>query len=139
MPVDDQCIEVYNDLKLKKNYQYILYKLSDDNKLVVVEKTAPAGKGGDAEAEYKAFIASLPQDDCRYAVYDFHFTINEGERNKILFYAWWESRSGADEAVRREDRPRRRSEPACPQGHEPLKARPCLLDRRSITRAEEVS
>ncbi len=30
------------------------------------------------------------RDDCRFAVYDFEYTINEAEgpRNKILFIAW---------------------------------------------------
>ncbi|KAI9016792.1 hypothetical protein DFJ74DRAFT_678480 [Hyaloraphidium curvatum] len=89
--VDDQCLEAYNALKLGKKYQYLVFKLSDDLKQIVVEKTAPANadKSG-AEAEYKAFVASLPKDDCLYAVYDFFFSSStgDGERNKILFISW---------------------------------------------------
>lgn len=91
MPVHDQCIEAFNDLKLKKKYQYVIYKLSDDMNQVEVEKTAPAAANkAEAEADYKAFVASLPKDQCRYAVYDFYYeTAGEGERNKILFYTWF--------------------------------------------------
>jgi len=40
-------------------------------------------------ADYNAFLEELPDEDCRYAVYDFEFNKgDEGKRNKICFYAW---------------------------------------------------
>ncbi len=35
--VSQDCITAFNDLKLSKKYKYIVYKLSDDYKEIVVE------------------------------------------------------------------------------------------------------
>merc|ERR1712014_305306 len=53
-------------------------------KEVVLERTNAAN-----ETEYDSFVAALPPNDCRYAVYDFGFTAEDGgARNKILFVLW---------------------------------------------------
>ncbi|KAI3632571.1 hypothetical protein MIR68_009677 [Amoeboaphelidium protococcarum] len=81
--VNDECLHVYQELKLKKKYKYVVFKLSDDNKAIEVEKTVQEC------SDYDEFVASLPRDDCRYAVYDFEWdTQGEGVRNKICFYVW---------------------------------------------------
>jgi len=89
--VSDQCITKYNELKLGKAIKYIIYKLSDDKKTIVVltdsaADEAPAG----SEAAYEKFLEHLPENDCRYAVYDFEYQLagGEGSRSKICFYAW---------------------------------------------------
>lgn len=38
--VSQECIQAYNDLKLSKKHKYIIYKLSDDNKQIVVEEAS---------------------------------------------------------------------------------------------------
>jgi hypothetical protein len=38
--VSQECISAYNDLKLSKKYKYIIFKLSDDNKQIVVEEAS---------------------------------------------------------------------------------------------------
>lgn len=35
--VSQECITAYNDLKLSKKYKYIIFKLSDDFKEIVIE------------------------------------------------------------------------------------------------------
>ena len=81
--VTDECINVYQDLKLKKKYKYIVYKLTADNTTIEVERTAEC-------SDYDEFVSALPVDDCRYAVYDFAWDTNgEGLRNKICFYTWY--------------------------------------------------
>lgn len=37
--VSEECVSTWNDLKLTKKYKYIVYKLSDDLKEIVVEAT----------------------------------------------------------------------------------------------------
>lgn len=37
--VNEECVSTWNDLKLTKKYKYIIYKLSDDLKEIVVETT----------------------------------------------------------------------------------------------------
>lgn len=61
--------------------KYIVFKLSDDNKEIVVEKTSESGN-------YDEFVGDLPAESCRYAIYDFEYEKGEGKRNKICFYAW---------------------------------------------------
>lgn len=72
------------ELKLRKKYRYIIYKLNDDNTAIVIEKKV------ESCLNYEDFLAELPEDDCRYAVYDFEFEKSPGEgiRNKICFIVW---------------------------------------------------
>lgn len=54
----------------------------DNLKEVVVEKTAET-------STYPEFLENLPQDEPRYAIYDFEYEKpGDGQRNKITFYAW---------------------------------------------------
>ena len=50
---------------------------------IVVEQTS-------TEQEYDAFLEKLPENECRYAVYDFEYDIGggEGKRSKIVFFTW---------------------------------------------------
>jgi cofilin len=38
--VSQECITAFNELKLNKKYKYIIYKLSDDYKEIVVEEAS---------------------------------------------------------------------------------------------------
>jgi cofilin len=73
-------------LKLRKKYKYIVYRLSDDLTNVVVDKKVESCQN------YDDFVAELPENDCRYAVFDFEFEKNPGEglRNKICFFVWYD-------------------------------------------------
>lgn len=57
--------------------------MSPDNSEVVVAKTSESD-------DYDEFIALLPENECRYAVYDFKYEKagGEGIRNKICFIHW---------------------------------------------------
>ncbi|ORE11922.1 hypothetical protein BCV72DRAFT_331923 [Rhizopus microsporus var. microsporus] len=79
---DNECLVKYNELKLRKTFKYIIYKLSDDNKQIVVEKAVESGS-------YDDFLNDLPENVPRYAVYDFDYVkTDEGQRNKITFFSW---------------------------------------------------
>lgn len=93
--VNAECVTAYNDLKLNKKYKYVIYKLSDDNKEIVVDSTSEDGP------EYEDFREKLINAQTktktgavgkgpRYAVYDVQFDLasGEGTRNKITFIAW---------------------------------------------------
>lgn len=82
--MDDACLNVFQELKLRKKSRFITYKLSSDNRTIVVEKEAKR------DAKYDEFVAGLPDDDCRYAVYDFEYekSPQEGVRSKIIFIVW---------------------------------------------------
>ncbi|XP_057952153.1 actin-depolymerizing factor 12-like isoform X1 [Malania oleifera] len=81
MAVDDECKLKFLDLKAKRSYRYIVFKI--ENQKVMVEKL------GTPEESYDNFTDSLPPNECRYAVYDFDFTTDENcQKSKIFFIAW---------------------------------------------------
>ncbi|ONK54861.1 uncharacterized protein A4U43_UnF10410 [Asparagus officinalis] len=83
MGVADHSKMTFLELKRKKLHRYVVFKIDEKKKEVVVEKT-----GGQGEC-YDDFTASLPESDCRYAVYDFDFVTDEGcQKSKIFFVAW---------------------------------------------------
>ncbi|RRT35652.1 hypothetical protein BHE74_00055485 [Ensete ventricosum] len=62
MAVNDDCKLKFLELKAKRTYRFIIY---DD------------------------FTASLPTNECRYAIYDFDFVTEENcQKSKIFFIAW---------------------------------------------------
>ncbi|KAH8147228.1 uncharacterized protein LAJ45_08706 [Morchella importuna] len=81
--LDKECIPTFEELKLGKKIKYIIYKLSPDNKTIVVDKSS-------TDCDYETFIGDLPETECRYAIYDFEYELEggEGTRNKLCFYAW---------------------------------------------------
>mgnify|MGYP002776803135 CR=1 FL=1 len=82
--VDDDCKIKFLDLKSKRCYRYIIYKIDPKAQKVVIEKL-----GGPEEA-YDAFTGSLPENDCRYAIYDYEFvTPDNCQKSKIFFFAWY--------------------------------------------------
>ncbi|KAL1902180.1 cofilin [Ceratocystis pirilliformis] len=85
---------MYNELKLNKKYKYIIFKLTDDNKQIVVDE---ASENDDWEAFRNKLMSSTTKSKSgvvgkgpRYAIYDFQYTLasGEGERNKLAFIAW---------------------------------------------------
>ncbi|XP_017426840.2 actin-depolymerizing factor 7-like isoform X2 [Vigna umbellata] len=81
MAVHDDCKLKFQELKARRIYRYITFKIEAQS--VVVDKI-----GGSTET-YQDFQASLPADECRYAVYDFDFTTDENcQKSKIFFVAW---------------------------------------------------
>ncbi|XWS46968.1 hypothetical protein CRYUN_Cryun14cG0113400 [Craigia yunnanensis] len=91
MGVSDHTKDTFLELKRKKVYRYVIFKIDEKKKEVLVEKT-----GGPAES-YDDFTASLPENDCRYAVYDFDFvtfvTSENCQKSKCFFIAWSPSSS----------------------------------------------
>ncbi|KFK33962.1 hypothetical protein AALP_AA5G084200 [Arabis alpina] len=81
MAVHDDCKLKFLDLKAKRTFRFIVYKIED--KQVIVDKL------GEPDKSYEDFAASLPADECRYAIYDFDFVTEENcQKSKIFFIAW---------------------------------------------------
>ncbi|KAF3780050.1 Actin-depolymerizing factor 2 [Nymphaea thermarum] len=64
MAVDDDCKLKFLELKAKRTYRFIVFKIEEKLKQVIVEKL------GEPTQSYEDFTASLPTNECRYAVYD---------------------------------------------------------------------
>jgi cofilin len=80
--VEDECIATYQDLKMKHAYRYIIYKMSEDSTRIVV---AECGK---SEKTYDEFTKQLPENDCRYAVFDLEYTTQGMTKQKICLFVW---------------------------------------------------
>jgi len=80
--VSEEVLTKYSELKLGHSLRYALFKLNADQSAVVVDSTAPPS------ASYEDFVKALPANDCRYAVFDFAYEAEGGQRNKILFVVW---------------------------------------------------
>ncbi|KAF8882896.1 hypothetical protein CPB84DRAFT_1750777 [Gymnopilus junonius] len=80
--VNEQCLTTFQELKLKKKHKYIIFNLNKELTEIVVEKTSDV-------QDYEAFVADLPETECRWAIYDFEFEKEgAGKRNKIVFLSW---------------------------------------------------
>jgi len=92
--VDPQVLSIFNDVKLNKNIFFVLYKLSDDKKVIVFEKKHEKPADVDYSEEnikqyWTEFVQALPEKNCRYAIYDFGYLLPDGSRrDKILFVCW---------------------------------------------------
>ncbi|XVF51509.1 hypothetical protein PTKIN_Ptkin04bG0190600 [Pterospermum kingtungense] len=83
MAVNDECKIRFLELKAKRSYRFIVFKIEEQVQQVVVEKLGEPGNS------YDDLGASLPHNECRYAVYDFDFTTDENcQKSKIFFIAW---------------------------------------------------
>ncbi|EDV24028.1 Cofilin [Trichoplax sp. H2] len=78
----ENVLSTYDDCQLRHKYKFILFKLNDNKTQIVVEDAV-------TEGSYEDLLARLPEDDGRFAVYDFqYFTADGGERNKLVLIAW---------------------------------------------------
>eukprot|EP00244_Chara_vulgaris_P003878 TRINITY_DN1736_c0_g1_i3.p1 TRINITY_DN1736_c0_g1~~TRINITY_DN1736_c0_g1_i3.p1 ORF type:complete len:140 (-),score=27.03 TRINITY_DN1736_c0_g1_i3:122-541(-) len=81
--VMEECRLRFLELQRKKEFPFITYKIDGRSKTVIVDKLGKEGEG------YDAFIAALPENECRYAVYDYDFTTPDNcERSRIFFVFW---------------------------------------------------
>jgi len=81
--LNDACVNMFNEFKLRKTHNWITFKLNDALTEIVIDKT------GDPSSTYDEFLKTLPDNDCRYAVATVHYTTPaEGERTKIVFFLW---------------------------------------------------
>jgi len=69
------------------NLKYIIFKLSEDMKEIDIDKEAT---GEATFAEFSAhLLAAGKARECRYAVYDAHYTNKaEVKKDKVLFFHW---------------------------------------------------
>ncbi|KAK9450794.1 Cofilin/tropomyosin-type actin-binding protein-domain-containing protein [Limtongia smithiae] len=81
--LNNECQTAFQELKLGRSLKFIIFSLNaTKTEIVVLEKSA--------DKSYDEFLSKLPENDCRYAVYDFEYELagGEGKRSKILFFTW---------------------------------------------------
>jgi len=85
--VDDACKTAFQEVKLGHKHRYIVYKLTDDLKMIVVaSKADPSATYDDFKREMKEAESA---QECRYAIFDVEYETVDGQpRNKICFFMW---------------------------------------------------
>ncbi|KAL0460304.1 UNVERIFIED_CONTAM: Actin-depolymerizing factor 1 [Sesamum latifolium] len=79
MAVHDDCKLKFMELKAKRTHRFIVFKIEEKQKQVIVEKL------GEPSQTYDDFTACLPADECRYAVYDFDFMTERMSKEQDFF------------------------------------------------------
>ncbi|CAM8888551.1 unnamed protein product [Rhodiola kirilowii] len=81
--------KTFLELQRKRSYRYVIFIIDEKKKELLVDKT------GNPNESFDDFQASLPENDCRYAVYDYDFvTLENCQKSKIFFIAWSPDTSG---------------------------------------------
>ncbi|MGI4458300.1 actin-binding ADF family protein, partial [Klebsiella pneumoniae] len=80
--VSDDVVIAYDEVKAKKIYKYVVFKVSDDKTSIIVERK-------ENESTWEEFQSSFPADEPRWSVYDFDYKNKEGQdRNKLILVKW---------------------------------------------------
>nr|CAH0098981.1 unnamed protein product [Daphnia galeata] len=89
--VTDACKQVFEKIKTKKDYRYVVFYIKDE-KFIDVEST------GDRESSYESFLEKLKivngsEKECRYGLFDFEYThqcqgTQEGKKEKLFLMSW---------------------------------------------------
>lgn len=81
--MDQTCVQEFMSLKTKRTYKFLIFKVNDDGKEIVVDAR------GDRDGKWEQLTEQLPEKECRYAVWDHDFTNKEGiPKSKIFFILW---------------------------------------------------
>mmetsp|Transcript_80841 Transcript_80841/g.187688 ORF Transcript_80841/g.187688 Transcript_80841/m.187688 type:complete len:138 (+) Transcript_80841:73-486(+) len=78
----DECVEAYNQIKMKKDLRYVIYKIENAKEIIVESK-------GPSTETYKDFVAKLPDDEPRYALVDVDYTADDGRPQSKLCFIFW--------------------------------------------------
>uniref|UniRef100_A0A0E0LKP6 ADF-H domain-containing protein n=1 Tax=Oryza punctata TaxID=4537 RepID=A0A0E0LKP6_ORYPU len=83
LAVNDECKFKFQELKARRGFRFIVFKIDDKAMEIKVERLGETAEG------YDDFAATLPADECRYAVYDLDFVTDENcQKSKIFFFSW---------------------------------------------------
>ena len=83
-------LEHYNDMRMRKLYHYVTYEVTDDD--VIKEYHCEPGSPAlmTSQQDFEKFATSLPKSDCRYIVYDYRYVSPEGAKvDKLIFMIWY--------------------------------------------------
>jgi cofilin len=83
--VAEDCLSVFNKVKMRSSgFQWATFRVEETEGSVLTDGTGEVGTG-----KYQDFIAALPKDECRYAIYDYKYVNSEEcEFNKLVFIIW---------------------------------------------------
>mmetsp|Transcript_2982 Transcript_2982/g.5112 ORF Transcript_2982/g.5112 Transcript_2982/m.5112 type:complete len:334 (-) Transcript_2982:1741-2742(-) len=83
--VNEQCINLFNHIKTKSAFKWISFKVDAAGTQVVPDRL------GHPSSTYDQFVAAaLPENQCRYAVYDYAYENSDTKQTnqKLVFVQW---------------------------------------------------
>ncbi|KAK6181168.1 hypothetical protein SNE40_009088 [Patella caerulea] len=84
--VTEQCIQAFHEIKMNHRWLYIIYRISDDLKNIIVDEI------GDRDRTYADFVDHLKDAErkkqCRYGVYDVQFLQDHVPQERLVFFLW---------------------------------------------------
>ena len=81
--VSQKAVDTFEEMKHSRKYRYIVFDIDYTAGLVVLKET------GAYDSEYDEFTECLPDADCRFAIYDYDYTNDDGLKfNKFVFVMW---------------------------------------------------
>ena len=83
--IEDECVKCFNDMKIRHDKRYIIYRITDDQTKICVDKV------GDKTETYEDFRRQLLEaDGPRYAIVDYEFKkVETGQvQDKLIFVFW---------------------------------------------------
>ena len=77
----DDVIQQFNDIKLNRlKAKYVIYTIEGPQ--IVASKVSESDN-------WDEFVAEMPADECRYALYDINFQTKDGrDGNKLVMISW---------------------------------------------------
>ncbi|KAJ1720992.1 cofilin [Coemansia erecta] len=114
IPVNEDCLKAFDAMKRLRLYKYVIFQMNADFTDVVVGHRYRAKKvSGDSseiasitegetaentsnlegasateEEVFADFLKHLPENECRYVIYDIEYTKKDVTSNKIVFVTW---------------------------------------------------
>ena len=90
--VHPSVLEKYNDVKLRSESKYVIFKISDDKTHIVIDEASPKHKTTTEDEDrqwFEEMSGKLSEDEPRYILYDFGFTTKSGRKLEKLAFAFW--------------------------------------------------
>eukprot|EP00828_Plagiopyla_frontata_P012285 TRINITY_DN169_c0_g1_i1.p2 TRINITY_DN169_c0_g1~~TRINITY_DN169_c0_g1_i1.p2 ORF type:complete len:138 (-),score=29.05 TRINITY_DN169_c0_g1_i1:129-542(-) len=84
LKLSDDCIDKFDEMKMKSAYRYIIYSIQKDSEIVIE-------KAGSPDEQYDDLVKNLPKAEPRYVVCDFRYKTNDvppRDVAKILYIYW---------------------------------------------------
>ena len=80
--VADACVELYNEIKMKKSRAYVTFKIENKKEIIVDQE-------GDSSKSFEDFKKCLPEAEPRYGLVDIHYKTDDGrDQSKLTFVMW---------------------------------------------------
>lgn len=85
--ISEKCMEHFNALQ-KRTYSAVVLKIDKEMTEVSVDTTLPPS-AGDPETEWKDFLKAIPEDDCRFILFDFSWKETPTvTKSKVIMINW---------------------------------------------------